>query len=49
MTQVLSTSDEEQAVSVQVIRLDDALSALREKLRHGICDSDAVGELQEVA
>jgi ABC-type lipoprotein export system ATPase subunit len=36
ITQVLSTSAEEQAVSVRVIRLDDALSALREKLRQGL-------------
>ena len=36
VTQVLSTtSDEERGVSVHVNRLDDALSALREKLRHG--------------
>ncbi len=36
ITQVLPTSSEEQAVSVRVIRLDDALSALREKLRQGL-------------
>jgi ABC-type lipoprotein export system ATPase subunit len=35
VTQVLHTSEEEQLVSVQVNRLDDALSALREKLRLG--------------
>ncbi len=36
ITRVLSTSAEEQAVSVRVVRLDDALSALREKLRLGL-------------
>jgi ABC-type lipoprotein export system ATPase subunit len=35
VTQVLNTSDEERGVSVHVNRLDDALSALREKLRMG--------------
>ena len=48
MTQVLSTSDDERAVSVHVNRLDDALSALREKLRQGL-RLDAGTELQEVA
>jgi ABC-type lipoprotein export system ATPase subunit len=32
---VLSTSDEERSVSVRVNRLDDALSSLRDRLRHG--------------
>jgi ABC-type lipoprotein export system ATPase subunit len=32
---VLSTSDEERGVSMRVNRLDDALSSLRDKLRHG--------------
>lgn len=35
VTQVLSTSEEERGVSSHVNRLDDALSALREKLRMG--------------
>jgi ABC-type lipoprotein export system ATPase subunit len=35
ITDVLSTSEEERDVSIHVNRLDDALSALREKLRHG--------------
>ena len=35
VTQVLHTSDEEQEVAVHVNRLDDELSALREKLRQG--------------
>jgi ABC-type lipoprotein export system ATPase subunit len=35
VTQVLATSDEERSVSAHVNRLDDALSALREKLRMG--------------
>jgi ABC-type lipoprotein export system ATPase subunit len=35
VTQVLHTSDEEQEVSIHVNRLDDTLSALREKLRQG--------------
>ena len=35
ITKVLYTSEEEQAISIQVNRLDDALSALREKLRQG--------------
>ena len=47
VTQVLSTNDEERAVSVHVNRLDDALSALREKLRQGLRLN--VEELQEVA
>lgn len=33
--QVLSTDENERRLSVQVNRLDDALSALREKLRQG--------------
>jgi ABC-type proline/glycine betaine transport system ATPase subunit len=36
VTQVLSTSEEERDVSAHVNRLDDALSALREKLRMGL-------------
>jgi ABC-type lipoprotein export system ATPase subunit len=32
---VLSTSEDERTVSVRVIRLDDALCSLRDKLRHG--------------
>jgi hypothetical protein len=36
VTQVLSTSEEERSVSAHVNRLDDALSALREKLRMGL-------------
>ena len=47
ITQVLSTSDAERNVSAHVNRLDDALSALREKLRMG--ERLAAGELQEVA
>ncbi len=47
VTQVLHTSEEEQVVSVQVNRLDDALSALREKLRLGYRLN--AGELVEVA
>jgi ABC-type lipoprotein export system ATPase subunit len=47
VTQVLSTSDEEKGVSTHVNRLDDALSALREKLRMGLRLN--AGELQEVA
>ena len=35
ITKVLSTTEEERGVSLHVNRLDDALSALREKLRHG--------------
>jgi ABC-type lipoprotein export system ATPase subunit len=35
ITNVLATSDEERSVSVRVNRLDDALSGLRDKLRHG--------------
>jgi len=35
VTQVLHTSEEEQEVSIHVNRLDDTLSALREKLRQG--------------
>jgi ABC-type lipoprotein export system ATPase subunit len=35
ITQVLSTNDEEKAVSLQVNRLDDALCCLRDKLRQG--------------
>ena len=33
---VLSTSEDERTVSVRVNRLDDALSGLRDKLRHGL-------------
>ena len=33
---VLTTSDDERTVSVRVNRLDDALSSLRDKLRHGL-------------
>jgi ABC-type lipoprotein export system ATPase subunit len=47
VTQVLSTSEEEKGVSTHVNRLDDALSALREKLRMGLRLN--AGELQEVA
>ena len=47
ITAVLPTSAEEQAVSIHVNRLDDALSALREKLRQGLRLSAT--ELQEVA
>jgi ABC-type lipoprotein export system ATPase subunit len=47
VTQVLSTSEEERGVSSHVNRLDDALSALREKLRMG--HRLNAGELQEVA
>ncbi|MCE5267311.1 MAG: ATP-binding cassette domain-containing protein [Planctomycetaceae bacterium] len=47
VTQVLSTSEEERGVSAHVNRLDDALSALREKLRMG--HRLNAGELQEVA
>ncbi|MGW8256509.1 MAG: ATP-binding cassette domain-containing protein [Thermoguttaceae bacterium] len=36
VTQVLHTSEEEQAVSVHVNRLDDTLSMLREHLRQGL-------------
>jgi len=47
VTQVLHTNDDERGVSVHVNRLDDALSALREKLRQGLrLDAE---ELQEVA
>ncbi len=44
---VLSTSDEERGVSVRVNRLDDALSSLRDKLRHGY--RLTAEELKEVA
>ncbi len=47
VTKVLSISDDERAVSVRVNRLDDALSALREKLRQGLRLD--VEELLEVA
>jgi ABC-type lipoprotein export system ATPase subunit len=47
ITGVLATSDEERGVSVHVNRLDDALSALREKLRQGLRLN--ASELQEVA
>ena len=52
ITKVLSTSEEERDVSVHVNRLDDALSALREKLRHGLrltVDDAALCTLKEVA
>ena len=45
VTQVLSTSEAERGVSSHVNRLDDALSALREKLRMG--ERLNVGELDE--
>jgi hypothetical protein len=44
---VLHTNDDERGVSVHVNRLDDALSALREKLRHGLRLN--AEELKEVA
>jgi ABC-type lipoprotein export system ATPase subunit len=44
---VLSTSEEERSVSVRVNRLDDALSSLRDKLRHGL--RLTAEELKEVA
>jgi ABC-type dipeptide/oligopeptide/nickel transport system ATPase subunit len=44
---VLSTSEEERSVSVRVNRLDDALSGLRDKLRHG--QRLTAEELKEVA
>jgi ABC-type lipoprotein export system ATPase subunit len=47
VTRVLSTNENERAVSVHVNRLDDALSALREKLRGGLRLN--AEELQEVA
>ncbi len=47
VTQVLHTNDDERGVSVHVNRLDDALSALREKLRQGLRLS--AEELKEVA
>ncbi|MGO8691322.1 MAG: ATP-binding cassette domain-containing protein [Thermoguttaceae bacterium] len=47
VTKVLSINDDERAVSVRVNRLDDALSALREKLRQGLRLD--VEELLEVA
>jgi ABC-type Fe3+/spermidine/putrescine transport system ATPase subunit len=50
ITGVLSTSDDERGVSVHVNRLDDALSALREKLRQGLrLNASELSELQEVA
>jgi ABC-type lipoprotein export system ATPase subunit len=50
ITGVLSTSDDERGVSVHVNRLDDALSALREKLRQGLrLSASELSELQEVA
>ena len=36
VTQVLHTNEDERGVSAHVNRLDDALSALRDKLRHGL-------------
>jgi ABC-type lipoprotein export system ATPase subunit len=47
ITTVLSTSDEERSVSVRVNKLDDALSSLRDKLRHG--HRLTADELKEVA
>jgi ABC-type lipoprotein export system ATPase subunit len=50
VTQVLTTSEDERGVSSHVNRLDDALSALREKLRMGLrLNAGELGELQEVA
>ena len=50
ITGVLSTSDDERGVSVHVNRLDDALSALREKLRQGLrLSASELSEMQEVA
>ena len=48
VTQVLTTSEDERGVSSHVNRLDDALSALREKLRMGLSGSNA-GELERIA
>jgi ABC-type lipoprotein export system ATPase subunit len=47
IVKVLSTSDDERSVSIRVNRLDDALSSLRDKLRHGL--RLTAEELQEVA
>lgn len=47
VTQVLHTDENERGVSIHVNRLDDALSALREKLRQG--ERLDAQELQEVA
>ena len=47
VTRVLSTNEDERGVSVHVNRLDDALSALRDRLRQGLRLN--AGELQEVA
>jgi ABC-type lipoprotein export system ATPase subunit len=52
IVQTLSTSDEEREVSIHVNRLDDALSALREKLRHGkrlTVEDDILCTFKEVA
>jgi ABC-type lipoprotein export system ATPase subunit len=52
ITKVLSTTAEEREVSIHVNRLDDALSALREKLRHGqrlTVEDAALCTLKEVA
>lgn len=52
IVQVLSTTDEERGVSIHVNRLDDALSALREKIRHGqrlTIEDAALCSLKEVA
>jgi len=50
VTRVLATSEAERGVSSRVNQLDDALSALREKLRLGHrLDAGALGELKEVA
>ena len=50
VTQVLTTNDDERGVSSHVNRLDDALSALREKLRMGErLNAGELSELREVA
>ena len=52
ITKVLSTTEEERAVSIHVNRLDDTLSHLREKLRLGMrlsADDLSFTELKEVA
>ncbi len=50
VTKVLTTSEDERGVSSHVNRLDDALSALREKLRMGLrLDAGELTEFQEVA
>jgi ABC-type lipoprotein export system ATPase subunit len=47
IVKVLSTSDEERSVSVRVNKLDDELSNLRDRLRHG--HRLTADELKEVA